>query len=192
MALDLEQIESSEDGKLNPITEAADPTALEPHTDFTSYDICINGTPDSSPATSSEPCESADAELNRLSIFKFSAANVFQHSPMGDVLNSLKNLSLAGDSPPNYVRFELAADDGEFCFPPATHFIATVENPTNMLGPGSEDIDGVDNDEGQGQNSVPARRGMATSWYDVCMVDTPNDVLDDDKVDPVKDKPHGT
>ena len=111
---------------------------------------------------------------------------------MGDVLNSLKNLSLAGDSPPNYVRFELAADDREFCFPPATYFIATVEDPTNTLDPGSADIDGMDDDEGQGQNSQPARRGMATSWYDVCMVDTPNDALDDDKEDPVKDKPPGT
>ena len=55
LALDLEQIGSSEDGKLNPITEAADPAALEPYTDFTSYDICINGTPDSSTVTSSEP-----------------------------------------------------------------------------------------------------------------------------------------
>ena len=48
------------------------------------------------------------------------------------MLNSLKNLSLAGDSQPNYVRFELEADDGEFRFPPTTHFIATVEDLTDM------------------------------------------------------------
>ena len=59
---------------------------------------------------------------------------------------SLKNLSLAGDSQPNYIRFELEADDGEFRFPPATHFIATVEDLTDMLDYGSEDIDGIDDD----------------------------------------------
>ena len=120
LALDPEQIKSSQDGKLNPITGATDSSALEPHTDSTAYDIRISGTPDSSPAIGSEPCESADTELDRLSIFKFSAADVFQHSPTGDVLNSLKSLSLAGDAWPNYVRFELTTDDGEFCFPPAT------------------------------------------------------------------------
>ena len=50
----------------------------------------------------------------------------------------------------------------------------------------------MDDDEGQGQSSLPARHGMATSWYDVCMIDTPDDALDDDKEDPVKNKPPGT
>ena len=72
-------------------------------------------------------------------------------------------MSLAGDSQPNCVRFELAADEAEFCFPPATHFIATVENPTDTLDPGSEDIDGMDDGEGQGQNSLSTRRGTANS-----------------------------
>ena len=57
---------------------------------------------------------------------------------------------------PNYARFELAADDGEFCFPPATHFIATVEDLTDTLDYGSEDIDGMDDDadEEQDQNNL--------------------------------------
>ena len=118
LALNPEQIKSSEDGKLNPIMGANNSAALEPHADSTSYDTCINGTPDLFPVSSSEPCEPADTELDRLSIFKFSAADVFQHSPMGDILNSLKNLSLADGSSPNYVRLDLTADDGEFCFPP--------------------------------------------------------------------------
>ena len=74
---------------------------------------------------------------------------------MGDVLNSLRNLSLAGDSQPNYVRFELGADDeGEFRSPPTTHFIATVEDLTGVLDYSSDDIDGIDDDadEEQGQN----------------------------------------
>ena len=53
-----------------------------------------------------------DAELDRLSIFEFSATDIFQQSPLGDVLSSLKILSLAGESQPNYVWFELGADDG--------------------------------------------------------------------------------
>ena len=71
-----------------------------------------------------------------------------------DVLNSLKNLSLEKDSQPNYVRFEPEADDGKFCFPPATHFIATVDDLTDVLDYGSEDIDGMDDnaDKEQGQD----------------------------------------
>ena len=119
LALDPEQIMSPEDGKLNPIAAATDSATLEPLAYSAAYDICINGTPDSSPVSSSEPCESADTELDRLLIFKFSAADVFQHSPMGDVLNSLKSLSLSGDSWPNYVRLEWEADDGGIPYPPA-------------------------------------------------------------------------
>ena len=74
-----------------------------------------------------------DTELDRLSISKFSAADIFQHSPLGDLLNSLKSLSLAGDSQPNYVRFKLEANDGEFRFPPTAHFVATIDDLTDML-----------------------------------------------------------
>ena len=87
---DQEQIVPSKDGKLNPNTEDTDPAALEPHMDLNSWDICVTGTPDSSPVISSEPYEPADAELDRLSIFEFGAADIFQHSPLGNVLNSLK------------------------------------------------------------------------------------------------------
>ena len=69
--------------------------ALEPHIDLTSHDVFVTGTPDSSLAVSSKPCVPADAELDRLLIFEFSATDIFQHSSFGDVLNSLKNLSLA-------------------------------------------------------------------------------------------------
>ena len=67
---------------------------------------------------------------------------------MGYVLSSLKNLSLAGDSPPNYVRFGPGAEEGEFCFPPTTHFIATVGDLTDVLDYCSEDIDGMHDDAG--------------------------------------------
>ena len=75
--------------------------------DLNSHNILVTETPDSSQGVCSEPCESTDAELDRFSIFEFSAANIFQRSPLGDVLSSLNNLSLAGDSQPKYIRFEL-------------------------------------------------------------------------------------
>ena len=83
---------------------------------------------------------------------------------------------MAGDSQPNYVRFELGAH-GEFCFPPATHFIATVKNSTDVLNWGSEDIDSSDGDadKEQGQDHPFTRSWTATSSYDVYMVDTPKD-----------------
>ena len=64
MALDPEQIAPS---------EATESAALEPHTDSTPCNICVNGIPDSFPAISSEPCTPADTELDRLSIFEFGA-----------------------------------------------------------------------------------------------------------------------
>jgi len=67
LALDPEQIAPSEDGKLNPATEAADSAALEPHTDLTSSDICVTGTMDSSPATCFEPCVGEHSNFKKYS-----------------------------------------------------------------------------------------------------------------------------
>ena len=66
----------------------------------------------------------------------------------------IKKSILSEGSQPNYIRFELEADDREFRLPPATHFIATVEDLTNMLDYSSEDVDSMDGDadEEQGQN----------------------------------------
>ena len=163
---------------------------LEPHMDLVSHDAYATATPDSSPAIGFEPHEPTDAELDRLSIFKFSAANIFQHSPLGNMLNSLKNLSLAEDSQPNYIWFELGADDGEFCFPPATHFIAMVEDLTDTLDYDSEDINDMDTDAGEEDAQNPPFTGCwtATSSYDVYMVDAPKENSGDDKEDLVEDK----
>ena len=162
--------------------------------DSTPCKACDNGTPDSFSAARSGPDTPVDTELDRLSIFEFGAADFFQHSPFGDVLNSLKNLSLEEDSQPNYVRVELETDDEEFCFPPATHFIATVDDLTDVLDYGSEDIDGMDDDADKEQGQAPPfmGRGTATSSYDVYMVDTPKKASDDDKEDQVENKPPET
>ena len=77
---------------------------------------------------------------------EFSSADILQHSPLGDMLNSLKSLSLSGDSWPNYVRLEWEADDEEICSPPTTHLIATVDELTDMLDFHSKDFDGMDDD----------------------------------------------
>ena len=90
LALDPEQIAPSEDGKLNPATDAAVSAVSEPHTDPTSSGICVTGASDLFPATGSEPCASAYVELDRSSIVEFSSADIFRHSPLGEVLNSLK------------------------------------------------------------------------------------------------------
>ena len=70
-------------------------------------------------------------------------------------------------------------------------FIATVEDLTDMLDYGSEDIDGMDDDavEEQGQNPPFTGRWTSASSYDVYMVDTPKRTNDYDKEDPVEDEP---
>ena len=57
-AFNLEQIAPSEDGWMDPATEAAHSAVLEPNTDFTSYETCVAEPLDSSPATGSEPLAS--------------------------------------------------------------------------------------------------------------------------------------
>lgn len=107
------------------------------------------------------------------------------------MLNSLRALFLAGGSQPNYIRFELEINNGEFCFPPTAHFIHTVEDLTDTLDYGSEDIDGMDDDadEELGQDLPFTERLAATSSYDMYMVDTPKRTNDDEKEDPVEDEP---
>jgi hypothetical protein len=60
-----------------------------------------------------------------------------------------------------------------------------------MLDYASEDIDGMDDDAGvePGQNPPITGRWMATSTYDVYMVDTPEKKDDDGTQDPIEDKP---
>ena len=87
---------------------------------------------------------------------EFIAVNIFQHSPFGDMLNSLKSLSLSGGSGPNYVRPEWEAGDEGICCPHTTHFIATIDDLTDMLDFGSEDIDGMDEMQEKLQNPCGA------------------------------------
>ena len=81
-----------EDGWLDAALGAAIPTAIEPNT---SPALCMahdSEDPDSSP--DSEPPAPLPIECDWAPIMEFTAADIFQHSPFGDILKSLKSLSL--------------------------------------------------------------------------------------------------
>ena len=106
---------------MDPATEAAHSEAVQSNTDFTSYKTRVAEHLDSSPATGSEPPASVPIESDWAPIMEFTSADIFQHSPLGDVLNSLRSLSLSGDPWPNYARLEWEADDEEIrSHPPPT------------------------------------------------------------------------
>ena len=60
-----------------------------------------------------------------------------------------------------------------------------------MLDYASEDINGMDNNDGakSGQNPSITGHWMTTATYDVYMVDTPKKKDDDGTQDPIEDKP---
>ena len=98
---------------------------------------------------------------------EFTSADIFQHSPFGDILNSLRSLSLSGESWPNYVWQDWDADDEEIHRPPTTHLVATVDDLTNTLDFDSKDIDGMDDDAEEEEEPPPTRHWTATSSYDI-------------------------
>ena len=104
--------------------------------------------PASALTLSSEPPASVPIEFDWAPIMEFTSADIFLHSPFGDVLNSLRSLSLSGEPWPIYVRLEWDADDKEIRCAPTTHLIATMDDLTDMLDFDSEDIDGMDDDAG--------------------------------------------
>ena len=118
---------------------------------------------------------------------EFTTADVFQHSPFGDILKSLKFLSLTKEPRPDYGRGGWDADD-EVRNPPTTHLIATVEDIADMLDFDSEDIDGMDVDKGDDQEPAPIGLRKTTSSYDVCMVDTHNRNDNEDQKDAARDR----
>ena len=120
--LNPEQIASPDDGWMNPAPEVAHSSTVEPNTDFTPKEACDTGPPDSYLAAGSSPRTSEPVELGWAPVMEFTAADIFQRLPFGDMLKSLRSLSLSRDSWPNYVRLEWEAGDEEICCPPTTHF----------------------------------------------------------------------
>ena len=113
-------------------------------------------------------------------VMEFTTADIFQHSPFGDMLNSLKSLSLLGASRPNYVWLEWEAGDEGIRCAPTTHLIAMVDDLTDVLNFDPEDIDGMDVDAGDVQEPPLIGRWTATSSYDIYMVDTPKETNGDE------------
>ena len=149
------------------------PTAVEPNTSPILCKDRDSKEPDSSP--DSEPSVPLPIEPDRAPIMEFTAADIFQHSPFGDILKSLKSLSLSGEPWSDYGQQGWDTDDEEIQNPPTTHFVATVDDLTDMLDFDSEDIDGMDTDAGDEEEPAPIGPWKATSSYDIYMVDTPKE-----------------
>ena len=134
---------------MDPASQAVPSSAVEPNTGLTSRESCDSGPPDSYPVVGSRPRAPEPAEPGWAPVMEFTAADIFQHSPFGDMLNSLKSLSLSGGSWPNYVRLEWEAGDEGIRCPPTTHFIATIDDLTDVLDFESEDTNDMDDDVGE-------------------------------------------
>ena len=98
---------------MDPATKAAYSSAVEPNTDSAAKGICVTGPPDLCPDVGSEPRAPRPIESDWTLVMEFTAADIFQHSPFGNVLNSLRSLSLSEDSWPNYVRPVWDTEDEE-------------------------------------------------------------------------------
>ena len=118
--------------------------------------------PDSSPDTGSELLESASCELGQGIPFPPCSTDSFlprQTSPLSEALDLMRSLIITEEQCTNYAQPGLGAESGEFYIPPTTHFIATVEDITDMLDYASEDIDGMDVDAGDEQSQNPPFTG---------------------------------
>ena len=187
--LDSEPAAQIEDGWLDTASGAATSTSIQPNIDLVPHEARDSEVPDSLP--DSEPPAPPPIESDWAPIMEFTAADIFQHSPFGDILKSLKSLSLSGEPWPDYGQQGWGTDDEEIQSPPTTHFVATVDDLTDMLDFDSEDIDGMDADEGDNEEPAPIRPWKATSSYDIYMVDTPKEGEGDGTAedDPSKKQP---
>ena len=85
-----------EDGWLDTALGATVSTAIEPNTSLTLCAARDSKVPDSFP--DSKPSAPLPIESDWAPIMEFTAKYIFQHSPFGDILNSLRSLSLSGES----------------------------------------------------------------------------------------------
>ena len=127
-----------EDGCLDTASGAATSTVIEPNTDFFPHKARDSKVPDSSP-DSEPPAPPPPIESDWAPIMEFIAADIFQHSPFGDILSSLKYLSLSGEPWPDCGQEGWDAGDEKIQSPPTTHLVAAVDVLTDMLDYDSED-----------------------------------------------------
>ena len=88
------------DGWLDAASGAAILTTIEPNTSPTLRETRNSKEPDSSP--DSEPSAPVPVESYWAPIMECATADISQHSLFGDILNSLKSLSLSGEPWPDY------------------------------------------------------------------------------------------
>ena len=93
--IDSEPTAPIEDQRLDAASGAAISEAIEPNSSPAPRLARDSEEPDSSP--DSEPPAPLPIEYNCAPIMEFTAVDIFQHSPFGDILNSLKSLSLSGE-----------------------------------------------------------------------------------------------
>ena len=93
--LSSEPIAPIEDGWLDTASGAAVSTAIEPNTSIILCAARDSKVPDS--FRDSEPSAPLPIESDWAPIMEFTASDIFQHSPFGDILNSLRSLSLSGE-----------------------------------------------------------------------------------------------
>ena len=91
------------DGWIDPAMEAVLSAVIEPRINLTLHGSRDAELLDSSPTTDPEPPAPVPIESDWAPIMEFTYVDIFQHSPFGDILNSLRSLSLSGGSWPNYV-----------------------------------------------------------------------------------------
>ena len=84
-----------EDGRLDATLGAAIPTAVELNTSPVLCKTHDSMEPNSSP--DSEPSTPLPSESDWAPIMEFTTADIFQHLPFDDILNSLRSLSLSGE-----------------------------------------------------------------------------------------------
>ena len=84
------------DGWIDPATEAVSSVEIKPKIDLTLHKSCVAKLLDPSLATDSEPPAPVPVESDWEPIMEFTSADIFQHSSFGDILNSLRSLSLSG------------------------------------------------------------------------------------------------
>src|SRR3954465_14967194 len=177
----------SEDERLDVTLGAAISKAIEPNASPVLRTAQNSKETDSSP--NSEPSMPPPIQSDLAPVMEFTAADIFQCSPFGDILNSLKSLSLSGEPRLDYGLRGWDSDDEEIQSPPTTHLIATVDDLTDILDFGSEDFDGMDDEDGD--ELEPALIGYWTSTppNDVFMVDTPKGNDNEEKGDEKRGKP---
>jgi hypothetical protein len=115
---------------------------------------------------------------------------------LSEMLDRIQKMNITDGMSSDLEQVGHGANRREFCVPPTTHLVATVEDLTDMLDYASEDY--MDEDIDVPPLMAPSLatsstgKWTATSTYDVYMVDTPikdGDATKKDGDDPAEEPP---